>query len=273
MSESIHVCIPSYNNATNLKLLLSDLSDQNFASITVLDDASTDNTADVVKEFKNVQRVYSKQNLGTVGANNLILQSMPADGFLLCIDSDMRVVSSDLMSALQKFIASHSNAGAGVGKIIGATDERVRWNFNYDLNPLRGFMAFLTYHPAVFLEKVMFLGVLSRKISLLFTQHLADDVDQKIDWGIEAFFFVRVDLYQKLQGFDSRFRRYHEGPDLFLQIRKLGFETWYTPSIVLQDFDQSTGTSLERRYHWWRSLVIYFWKNPSRLLVYKYPRP
>jgi len=273
MSIPIHVCIPSYNNAAGLKLLLSDLTTQSFTSITVLDDASTDTTAEVVAAFPDVTRICSEKNLGTVGANNLILRSVPEDGFLLCIDSDMRVVTQDMAQVLRTFIQAHPNIGVGVGKIVNAENQRIRWNFNYDINPIRAILSFFTYHPAVFLKNVPYLGRFTRRLSLLFTMHLADDVEQKVDWGIEGFFFVCVDLFQQLQGFDSRFKRYHEGPDLFLQIRKMGFETWYTPSIVMQDFDQASGTPMERKYHWWRSMAIYFWKNPSRLFLYKYPRP
>jgi len=273
MNIPIHVGIPSYNNAIDLKRLLGELSQQKFASITVLDDASTDDTQSMLSSFPDVKCIRSEVNLGTVGANNLMLRNMPESGFILFIDSDMMLETKNIPEALSLFISQHPNIGAGVGKIINQKGEATRWNYNYDLNPLRSLFAFLTYHPAVIFKNVPGLGAFLRIKSLLFTMHLADDDPKKIDWGIEAFFFVRVDLFKDLQGFDSRFKRFHEGPDLFLQIRKRGFETWFTPSIVARDIDQHTGTTWERRYHWWRSYIIYFWKNPSRLLMYRVPRP
>lgn len=273
MNIPIHVGIPSYNNASDLRRLLEALSVQNFASITVLDDASTDDTQAMLTLFPDVQCVRSEVNLGTVGANNLMLQRMPESGFILFIDSDMVIETKNIPESLAVFMTQHPKIGAGVGRIVNIHGESTRWNYNYDINPWRAVVSFMTYHPAVFCGKVPVLGLVLRKLSLLFTQHLADAEAKKIDWGIEAFFFVRADLYKQLDGFDSRFKRFHEGPDLFLQIRKLGYETWFTPDIVAKDIDQHTGTTWERRYHWWRSLGIYFWKNPSRLFVYKWPRP
>jgi len=274
MQIPIHVAIPSYNNAAGLKILLEQLSKQNFASITVLDDASTDETQQTIGMFPEVGTVRSKINLGTVGANNLILRAMPKNGFLLCIDSDMIMMQQDTPEKLSKFLESHAHIAIGVGKIVGQkSQQRIRWNFNYDLNPLRSLLAFITYHPARFFRTVPLIGTSLRQLSCLFVQHLAVDIEQKVDWGIEGFFFVRCDLFKELGGFDERFKRFHEGPDLFLRLRKLGYEAWYTPAIAALDTDQGTGTSLYRRYHWFRSTIIYFYKHPSRLLLYKYPRP
>ena len=273
MNIPIHVGIPSYNNATDLKRLLRELSRQNFASITVLDDASTDDTQSMLSSFPNVAYVRSEVNLGTVGANNLMLQRMPDSGFILFIDSDMMLETKNIPEALSIFIRKHPNIGAGVGRIMNDQGQTIRWNYGYDLNFWRSFLAFCTYHPALLFIEVPFLGKIFRRLSLFFTLHLTNNVEQKIDWGIEAFFFVRSDLFMQLGGFDRRFKRFHEGPDLFLHVRKLGYQTWFTPSIVARDIDQHTGTNWERRYHWLRSLIIYFWKNPSRLIIYKWPRP
>lgn len=269
----IHVMIPSYNNAIGLSKLLPSLLKQNFASITVLDDASSDNTSELLKTISSVIHVRSEMNIGTVGANNLSLQALPKRGWILFLDSDMEVVTDDMPSILNNFIAQHPKAGVGVGKIITRSGERLRWNFNYDLNPWRGVCAFLTYYPARLLHRVPFLHIAFKQLSLLFVAHMSADVAQKVDWGIEANFFISVSLWTELNGFDSRFKRFHEGPDLFLRARKCGYEAWYVPKIVARDTDQGTGSTWERRYHWWRSLCIYYYKHPSRLFIYRYPRP
>jgi glycosyltransferase involved in cell wall biosynthesis len=68
MQIPIHVAIPSYNNAAGLKILLAQLTRQDFATITVLDDASTDETQQIIGAFSRVNTIRSEINLGTVGA-------------------------------------------------------------------------------------------------------------------------------------------------------------------------------------------------------------
>jgi GT2 family glycosyltransferase len=184
MQIPIHVAIPSYNNAAGLKILLAQLTRQDFATITVLDDASTDETQQIIGAFSRVNTIRSEINLGTVGANNLILQAMPEDGFLLCIDSDMTMGQHDTPERLSNFLKSHPGTAIGVGKIIDEkTGERIRWNFNYDINPFRSLLAFLTYHPARLLHAVPVVGSFFQNLSCVFVQHFAPDVAQKVDWG------------------------------------------------------------------------------------------
>jgi len=272
-NTEIHVAIPVYNNVAGLRRLLPQLQQQNFSSITVLDDASTDTTPAYVKSLPDVEYIRAPHNLGTVGANNLQLQSPHSGGFLLCLDSDMELVTTDIVGQFSQWIRAHPQTAAVVGKIVDQAGNRVRWNFGYDINPWRSVFACITYYAAVWLAGVPYVGNGLRRVSTLFTLHLAADIPQKVDWGIEGFFFVRQDVWRKQKGFDSRFKRFHEGPDLFLTLRTQGYETWYLPQLVARDSDQASHSSWYRAYHWWRSTLIYFYKHPSRLLIYRWPRP
>lgn len=273
MTIPIHVAIPVFNNRANIERLIPQLLTQNFDSITVLDDASTDGVANYIDEIPGVECIRSEVNLGTVGANNLQLQSPHNDGILFCIDSDMQLLSDDIPNILRMFLEKYPNTGGGVGKIENSSGERIRWNFDYDINPWRSTLAFCFNNLALWLGSVPLLGSGLRKVATFFSYHFTPDVTQKIDWAIEGFFFVRMDLWRKHGGFDTRFKRYHEGPDLFLWLRQEGYQAWYVPEIVALDTDQGSHSSWYRRYHWFRSTLIYFYKHPSRLLVYKWPRP
>ena len=273
MQTPIHVAIPVYNNCAGVRTLLAQLLQQDFASITILDDASTDDLDEYLATVPSVEYIRSEVNLGTVGANNLQLLSPHTDGYLLCIDSDMQLVTEDIPQKIKDFVTNHPDVGAFVGRIEDTNGNRIRWNFNYDINPWRSILAFLFYNLAIVTSYVPYVNQCTRRVSNLFTSHLADDVEQKVDWGIEGFFVVRNKLWQKLQGFDTSYKRFHEGPDLFLRLRKLGYSTWYTPTISARDTNQASHSSLYRAYHWWRSTIIYFIKHPSRLLLYYWPRP
>lgn len=269
----IHVAIPSYNNAEGLRVLLPKLQEQNFASITVLNDGSTDDTAAYVQSLGDVQYIQSETNGGTVAAKNLILQQCPRDGYILFIDSDIEPITTDIPERLTMFFEKHKNVGAGVGRILDESGKTMRWNYGYDINPWRALCAFITYHPARLFSRIPIVGKLTRLSTLPFTAHMHRDIPHKIDWAIESFFFVKADIFLSLNGFSAHFKRFHEGPDICLRIRKHGCQIWYNPDVLAKNHDQHSGTSWHRAYHWWRSLFIYFYKHPSRLLIYIFPRP
>lgn len=270
---SIHVAIPSYNNKGGLKKLLPVLLQQPFASVTVLDDASTDDTESLMQIFPGVKYIKAKQNGGTVAAKNLILDALPPDGWILFIDSDMEIVTTNIPETLGEFINRHPKMGAGVGRILDESGQRKRWNYNYDISPGRAVMAFFTYWLAQATVKISVVGKAARNLSTVFTTHLQSDQARKIDWAVEAFFFIRVDLFAANRGYLSTFVRFHEGPELCLRLRQQGYQLWYLPDITIKDNDQHTGTNWHRRFHWWRSVLIYFYKHPSRLILYYWPRP
>ena len=269
----IHAAIPVFNNSNAIGKLLSTLEQQNFASIKILDDASTDDIDEVLSKYPNVKLVRAQENGDTVAAKNMILQQMPSDGFVLFIDSDLQIVTANIPEKLGEFINTHPQIGAGAGQILDGDGQTTRWNYNYDLNPWRAVFAFCTYHPARLLAPVPLLGKLFARASYPFTTHLFEDKDRKVDWVIEGFCFFRTDLFKQFGGYPSVYKRFHEGPDLCLQLRKAGYEVWFTPRITVQNLDQHSGSSRHRAYHWFRSTFIYFWRHPSRLLFYCWTRP
>ena len=270
---SIHVAVPVYNNAAGLEKLLPQILSQNFASITVLDDGSTDNCAEVVGRFDDVNYVRSDKNCGPVAAKNLILRQPPAGGYILFIDSDMDLVTQDIPELLNEFLSAHPKTGAGAGKIIDESGRIHTWNRGYDLNPIRRLFEIIFYYPTLIFRRIPYIGTAFVKIYSIFDTRLMPERVHKTDWVIEGFMFVKTELFLKHGGFDPRFKRNHEGPDLCLWLRQNGFQVWFFPKIVARHNDQSAGTNVYRAYHLWRSFVIYFWKNPSRLIIYYFPRP
>ncbi|MCB9813806.1 glycosyltransferase family 2 protein [Candidatus Nomurabacteria bacterium] len=269
----IHLAIPSYNNATGLKKLLPQAVLQDFASITVLDDGSTDDTSKVVEMFSGVKYIKSNENHGSVAAKNLILKQLPQNGWLLFIDSDMEIITDDIPAKLQDFSQRHTEAGAGVRLIKTHDGSPMRFNKGFDLNPLRMVLAMVFYAIMYILPSNFALREFVRKLSSPFSMDFHTIKEEKVDWAVEGFFFVKVSLFKKFGGYDSRFIRNHEGPDLCLRLRQAGHQIWFFPGIIIQDHDQHSHSNFYRRYHWWRSLIIYYYKNPSRLLIWHWPNP
>lgn len=88
----VAVCIPTFNQAEFLNVAVQSSIDQVEVEteIWVADDASTDNTADVITKFANDTRVHyirREQNLGiSLNAGNLMM--LPETEYIVRLDSD-----------------------------------------------------------------------------------------------------------------------------------------------------------------------------------------
>lgn len=74
--------------------------------------------------------------------------------------------------------------------------------------------------------------------------HHADvSTAREVSWVTGAAFGIRRSLWDKLGGFDVRFRMYWEDVDACLRARELGYEVWYAPACTLIHSVGSTGGS------------------------------
>lgn len=111
---------PTFNRATKLKGVYDSLlfqSDKNFEWL-IVDDGSTDNTNEIVKEFsanKFPIRYYKKENGGKHTAYNFALEHANGE-FILCVDSDdwlsenaVRMISQKLSQANANILMSYKS--------------------------------------------------------------------------------------------------------------------------------------------------------------------
>lgn len=114
-NEHISVLIPARNEEQNIHLLLSDLQNNNHNNleIIVFDDQSTDNTANIVKEFaredKRIKLIHSDGlPSGWLGKNHACYQlAQHAKGsYYLFLDADVRIhgdIIQDAVSDLKRY--------------------------------------------------------------------------------------------------------------------------------------------------------------------------
>lgn len=105
----VHVAIPHYNAPRALNNLLAQLTEQDFDSITVLDDHSTDQQKlqDLAREFPTVNFIFGEKNVGA-GANRNRFLGLHKAGIVWFIDCDMRVETENVADILrQKFAAGN----------------------------------------------------------------------------------------------------------------------------------------------------------------------
>lgn len=118
MKEFVSIIIPVFNDESGIKNTIESLLDQSFPNdkyeILVIDNNSTDSTADVIKKYDRVKYFFEKKQ-GSYAARNRGIKESGGD--ILCfIDSECVAHRDWLVSGLKNFY--DDDVGFVAGKII-----------------------------------------------------------------------------------------------------------------------------------------------------------
>ena len=110
---SVSVLIPSYNSAKSLGACLSAVLKMNYPkkfTVWVIDDGSTDNTAEILKKFKSVKVFRQPTNIGKAKGLNQMIKKVKSD-LIVCVDSDTYPNPNVLLDCVPRFFVK-KNVGA-----------------------------------------------------------------------------------------------------------------------------------------------------------------
>lgn len=117
------IAITSYNAEKYLQACLESVLNQSFKDfeILIVDDASTDNTLQIIKEYakknKNVRSYVNKKNLG-VGGNKQKCLELAQGKFIYFLDSDDKMIEDFLQKTYDQI------AGKDINKFLGMKTSR-----------------------------------------------------------------------------------------------------------------------------------------------------
>ena len=232
------IAIPTYNGAARLPALLDKLrsqeNPQNIAwTILVVDNNSTDNTAELVKRYAaqaeaqsqqpSIQYAFAKRQ-GAAFARVKAMEVATSEwvGFL---DDDV-TPASDWMSNAYAFARSHPEAGAFGGQIHGEFEVEPPSNFNR----IKSFLALRERGSTPHLYNPDHLSLPPSAAWVVNAQAWHDNVsDQPVLGGRANGSMVQGDDYEPL-----------------LRMHKAGWKIWYAPSLHVAH--QIPKSRLERGY-------------------------
>ena len=228
--SSIAIAIVSFNTRALLNECLRSLradADAGRAEVWVVDNASTDGSAEMVREdFPWVSLIASEENLGYGPAVNLVARQTDT-AWIAPANSDLAFTEGAL-AALLAAGEAHPEAAAIAPRLIlpdGSTQESVQRFPSVTTSLL------LASHAAALSSRVR--------------EHLylpgAWDVDraQNVPWATGAFLIVRREAWDEVGGFDEEQWMYAEDLDLGWRLRKAGWTTRYEPSAVVHHHESA----------------------------------
>ena len=207
------VIVVAHNHREHLGRCMASLAATTEADVILVDNASSDEGADLVEEsFPAVRVIRSETNLGFGGANNLGA-SLALGEYLAFLNPDT-AVAPGWLDALIGALEANPGAGLATAKILLMNDpERINTCGN-DIH-----ITGLTLCRGMGMERGAFWEL------------------EEVNAVSGAAFAARRDLFQELGGFDEEFFLYMEDTDLSWRARLAGFRPLYVPgSIVYHDY-------------------------------------
>lgn len=188
-----------------------------YATIYVADNASTDTSIEVIKtQFPSVQLIQNDGNYGFANGYNVALEQVEEDYYAL-VNSDIEVTDGWLKPILSIFEAEQ-NIGIIQPKIL---DYKNKEYFEY------------AGAAGGFIDKYGYPFCRGRIFDTIEKDNGQYNDEIEIFWASGACFFIRKEIYRKLDGFDGDFFAHQEEIDLCWRAFNLGHKIKYTPKSVV----------------------------------------
>lgn len=217
-NKKIAVVILNWNGAKLLEQFLpSILSFSDEATIYVADNASTDSSIEVLKsKFPSVKIIENDANYGFANGYNVALKDVEEDYYCL-LNSDVEVTANWLTPILSIFEKE---------KEIALIQPKILDFKNKELFEYAG-------AAGGFIDKYGYPFCRGRIFDTIEKDLHQYDDEREIFWATGACFFIRKEVYRKLNGFDGDFFAHQEEIDLCWRAFNLGYKAKYTFKSVV----------------------------------------
>jgi GT2 family glycosyltransferase len=226
-------------------------------SVVVVDNGSTDGSADVAVPGLALKIIKTGQNLGFGRACNLAARQCTAP-FLLFLNPDAELHAGAIEGALAYATSRSQHVGVVGIRLVGR-----------DGIAHRHCARFPDWHS--FIGNSLGLTRIARRwfppVTMIEFDHLET---RPIEHVMGAFYLIRRDVFERLDGFDEDFFVYLEDLDLSRRVANAGWETHYLADVTA--YHKQGGTSEQVRAHRLfyalQSNIIYSFKHLPRAQAY-----
>ncbi len=257
---NLSVIVISYNSQDFIekciKSVLKNLPEN--SEIIVLDNASNDETVDILKKFgKKIKLIIFDKNLGFGMASNLA--SKKASGaYLFLLNPDTEIIKP-IFDELINFYEKTPDAGI-VAPQLDMPDGKIQPSVK-KLPTIWG--AFKEY-------------ILGEKYA--YSEYAPkSNAPIEVEMVYGAAWLIKKDLFYKLGGFDEKYFLYYEDVDFCKRIRKLGKRVYYYPVASIKHLVGGTKSEIDKyklnlesakKYHgWFKFMLIQLIFRLARLKV------
>jgi GT2 family glycosyltransferase len=273
--SDISIIIVNYNTIELLRGCLTSLmqSEGRLCELIVVDNASTDGSADMVEnEFPGVLLVRNQMNVGFSKANNQGLRQAKGRYFLM-LNSDT-IVRAHAVAAMAEFLGSHAAAGAATCKLMNA-DGTIQASISNRPGPMLLFFRLLGVSRMVSGDRArrwllrtggLFLGKTIRSYLTPYETHESPFEVENISG---ACLMLRREVVGQVGFLDEEFFMYFEDMDYCLRLHDAGWKMYYLPQGEIVHLGGMSSGGRMRNYsaHSYRAMFRFYKKHFSSSMV------
>jgi GT2 family glycosyltransferase len=217
--RSMSVAVINYNTREHLRRCLSSIRAEAPADIVVVDNASSDGSAEMVRAcFPEVRLHAASVNHGYGAGCNRALEHSRAE-FVLLLNSDT-LLQPGCVDALSRYLEAHPSVGLAGPRLI-----------NPDGSLQRSCHRFPT--PGITLLEMTPLRRVVRHLPWVrerYPRTWSHDRPKQVPWVTGAALAVRREAWAAAGGFDESYFMYQEEVDLSYRMLRAGWQTHFTPT-------------------------------------------
>lgn len=233
MNTELSIIIVNYNTKDMTEACVDSIRKWSQGSaweIIVVDNGSTDGSAETLKKIHGIRLIVNAKNVGFAKANNKGIQSAKGK-YILLLNSDTEI-REDSIGTMLRFMDGHPAAGA-------ATCRLDLTNGTMDPACHRGFptpWAAFTYMTG--LEKLF---PTSRIFGHYHMGYKNLTIPHQVDCISGAFFFVRRAAIDDVGLLDEDYFMYAEDIDWAFRLKRAGWEVWFNPEATVLHKKKQSG--------------------------------
>lgn len=255
----VYIILVNYNGYEYTMDCLKSLKNIHYCNykIVVVDNNSRDGSQEKFTESENIHLIFSRENLGFAGGNNIGIKYAVDNGceYVLLLNNDT-VVKEDFLNELVETAEKDKDIAVVGGKI-----------FYYD-NP----------------KLIWYAGAKINEFTAI-TRHLGDKEEDRdeynklteTDYVTGCLMLVNIEALKKVGLMDEKYFLYYEETDWNVKFRKYGYKVVYNPKSVIYHKVSST-TSKQNdivKYYYDRNAYYFVMNNfgvLNKIFMYFYMR-
>ena len=256
----ISIIIVTWNSQDFIRNCLDSiylLPDKVRYEIIVADNASSDNTKEIVREFyPEVNLIENKENLGYAQANNQGMEKSQGN-YILLLNPDTQLMENSLVS-MYEFMEANPQVGALGPKL---------------LNPDRSVQPSCREFPT-FSTLIWEFSGLSRLFpkSRIFGRwrmgYFAFDRTREVDQPMGSCLMLRRETLNVVSFFDENFSMFFNDVDLCYRIKNAGWKIYFVPDAQVLHYRGASTRKAKRKMIWLSHLSFYkFFKKHKQGLT------
>lgn len=244
----ISVVILTYNSSSHILDLLRSIkkTQKNLddLEIIVVDNASDDNTLDLVKDSNfNVKIRELPKNIGFAAGINSGADHATGQ-YLLFLNPDTKIEKGEFGQMLDLF--NDEKIGIIGGKMLNGN--LVEKSAGKELG---------------FISSIALIFGLDEKLGFRYSPKKP----QEVGFVSGGFMLIRKKLFSQLKGFDEDFFMYVEDADLCLRASQKGYKTYFTPDFVLEHKAHGSSNREFAILNICKGIILYHKKHSSKLTL------